>query len=195
MSQIKMTGIKKSYDKGKVLDGVNFSLNAGITCLMGASGIGKTTLAHILAGLTKADGGRIDGVQNIKVSMVFQEDRLLSSESALINILFVAGKKQAKRAIQLLNHAGLGSDLDKKANELSGGMKRRVALCRALMAEHELLILDEPFKGLDDETKAIIIDMVRTHAAKNPRTAILCITHDGAEAAALGGAVVNFKNM
>jgi len=184
---IELINISKSYDGVKVLDGVNMALPAGITCLMGASGIGKTTLAHLLAGLAAPDGGEIKKPANLRVAMVFQEDRLLAGLTALENVCFVVPATPAAeaRAMELLTQAGLGDSLHKKAAELSGGMKRRVALCRALLAPHELLILDEPFKGLDEGIKPAVIAMVRQHAAEGARV-VLCITHDPAEAAALG---------
>jgi NitT/TauT family transport system ATP-binding protein len=194
MTSIEMKNICKSYGEPPVtvLDNMNLTLRPGITSLMGPSGVGKTTLAHILAGLVKPDGGEITGIDGVKVAMVFQEDRLLEWTSALKNVLFVSQNKFPEPAVSLLTQAGLGDELHKKAAELSGGMKRRVALCRALLSEHDLLILDEPFKGLDDKIKPAIIQMVRRHEETEGKI-VLCITHDAAEAEALGGTVIRLK--
>lgn len=188
MMGVEMKGIYKSFNapQGMVLDNVDLSLPIGITCLMGASGIGKTTLANILAGLVKPDSGEVTGREGKRLSMVFQEDRLLDWASALTNVLFVvpSAKKTLDRAMELLTQAGLGDSLHKKAAELSGGMRRRVALCRALVGDFDLLILDEPFKGLDEGIKPGIFKMVREHGAGK---VVLCITHDAGEVAGLGG--------
>ncbi|MCL1863945.1 MAG: ATP-binding cassette domain-containing protein [Defluviitaleaceae bacterium] len=180
--EISLKNICKSYDDPpqKVLDGLSFTFGDGFTFIMGASGIGKTTLVNIIAGFVKPDSGEIIGMEGKKVSMVFQEDRLLEWETALTNVTFV--KKEREYATRLLTQAGLGDSLHKKASELSGGMKRRVCLCRALIADYDVLILDEPFKGLDTELKPIIMQMVKEHA----HGIIICITHDPAEAEFLG---------
>jgi len=179
----------------KVLDGINMTLYPGITCLMGPSGTGKTTLARILAGLTAPDVGSItwegcpltQPATHKRIGYVFQEDRLLTWETALANLLFVDVQNNQSRAVELLNQAGLAESIHKKTAELSGGMQRRVALCRALMNHHDLLILDEPFKGLDDDIKKTAINMVRAWHGDHPESIILCITHDDEEVNQLGG--------
>jgi len=190
---IRVENLYKSFGEKEVLKNVCLKLAPGkITCLMGASGIGKTTLANILAGLVKPDNGKISSPSDMRVSMVFQEDRLLEWETALTNILFVASRRQATNtAIDLLTQAGLSDSANKKAAKLSGGMKRRVSICRALIAQHNFLILDEPFKGLDAETKHKIMDMVKANAVDKYT---LCITHDPAEVEYLGGYTISILN-
>ena len=186
---IELKNICKSYGEKKVLHNINLTLQPGeITCLMGASGIGKTTLVNILAGITAPDSGEIVSPSPPHVSVVFQEDRLLEWETALTNVLFVATKEHKQQAIELLTQAGLADSINKKAAELSGGMKRRVSICRALITQSNLLILDEPFKGLDSETKPVIMRMVKQHQNKN--THILCVTHDASEVEFLGGKLI-----
>ena len=210
--EIRLENICKSYENNVVLSNINLTIRSNeITCIMGHSGRGKTTLVNVIAGLVKPDAGAIIWLDkkaamsfsegsvagkhpidyNAKISIVFQEDRLLNWETALSNVLFVTNKKTtslSERAQELLIQAGLGDSINKKAVELSGGTKRRVCICRALIAEYDLLILDEPFKGLDSDIKPIIMNMVKEQ--KNSNKCIICITHDPSEAEYLGGKLI-----
>ena len=195
MKAITLEGICKSFGEPPivVLENFNAIFRAGITCIMGQSGIGKTTLIRILANLTSPDTGKISGLDDIKLACVFQEDRLLEGETALTNVLFVTNnaKKNTPRAIALLTQVNLGDSIHKKVRDLSGGMKRRVALCRALIADYDLLILDEPFKGLDEETKQNAITLLQQEIEKGAmQKIIICITHDVAEATALTETII-----
>ena len=187
---VELRGIYKSFGDKQVLADFSFELLQGITCIMGPSGKGKTTIANILAGLTGIDSGTVNIPSGTKFSFVFQEDRLLEWESALTNVLFVTenAKKSTARAVELLTEADLENSIHKKAKELSGGMKRRVAICRALIANYDVIILDEPFKGLDVKIKPRIIDMVKNHTRGKY---VLAITHDKFEADYLGGKLVS----
>ena len=189
---VELRGICKSFGNKQVLTDFDLELEYGITCIMGASGKGKTTIVNILAGLLKTDGGNVNIPPGSKFSFVFQEDRLLEWETALTNVLFVTNNthKNTSRAVDLLTEADLENSIHKKAKELSGGMKRRVAICRALIADYDIIILDEPFKGLDSNIKPKIIDMVKNHT-KGKIT--LVITHDFGEAEYLGGRLVNLE--
>jgi len=185
---IELKNICKNYGEKEVLKDVNLTLNPNeITYIMGTSGIGKTTLINIIAGLVKPDSGQIFGMESKRISFVFQEDRLLEWETALANVLFVksSAKAYVNEAKALLDKAGLADSINKKAAELSGGMKRRVCICRALLADYDLLILDEPFKGLDEETKPVIMQLVKDNLREGAY--VLCVTHDATEAEFLGG--------
>lgn len=188
--EIKLENINKSFGDKHVLENLSMTFNEGITCVMGASGRGKTTLANLIAGLIEPDSGTISGPNELKVSYVFQEDRLLDWETALSNVLFVTNpaKDYKEKARQLLMQADLTDSIDKKVSKLSGGMKRRVCLCRALIANYDVLILDEPFKGLDEGLKPKIMAMVKEHVKENK--IVICITHDHSEAEYLGGTFV-----
>ena len=152
---------------------------------MGKSGCGKTTLMRILLGLETADGGSVSGVPE-KKSAVFQEDRFFEPFSAVSNVRAALGKKNTDEEIRRnLEAVGLsGEDCSKPVSALSGGMRRRTAIVRAMMADSELVVLDEPFEGLDAETKKKTIQYVQGH--RGGRT-LLLVTHNREEGEAMGG--------
>ena len=152
------------------------------TVITGVSGGGKTTLLRLILGLETPDAGAITGVPPRRAA-VFQEDRLCPQLTALENVLLVAGRKREREARDMLARLGLGESLAVPAAELSGGMRRRCALARALCAEFDLLALDEPFKGLDEANRRAAMDAVR--ALSGDKT-VLLVTHD-AEAEFFGG--------
>ena len=143
---------------------------------MGASGCGKTTLLRILCGLLPPDSGRIDGAEGAWYSAVFQEDRLCENLTAAANIRLVTGNSRSREEIEsALAAVGLADCSGKPVREFSGGMKRRTALVRALLAEYSVLVLDEPFKGLDESTREQTAGWCRKMTAG--KTVIL-VTHD-----------------
>ena len=188
-----MKNINKSFGDKQVLENISLTFNGGITCVMGPSGRGKTTLAYIIAGLVAPDSGSISGREGKRCSLMFQEDRLLEWESAIKNVLFVckSARKNTEKARHLLSRAGLADSMYLKTSELSGGMKRRVCLCRALIADYEILILDEPFKGLDSGIKPSVMMMVKEYASGKENKIVICITHDPAEAEFLEGKLIS----
>ena len=161
-----------------------------ISCLMGPSGEGKTTLLNILMGLEKADSGVIENLPHNK-SAVFQEDRLCESFSAFTNVKIVSDRLADQTIIAHLKQVGLGEAVNQKVSTLSGGQKRRVALVRAILAEKDVLFLDEPFKGLDEDTKKIVTDYLLSNTAD---TTVIMVTHDIDEAESLGAKVLNLKD-
>lgn len=183
--------INKSYGEKRVL--VNFSAvfkDGSCTCIMGPSGCGKTTLANIIMGFTDSDSGRITGIPD-RLSAVFQEDRLCEDFSAVTAVKMVLPRGYGITRIEKsLKDLGLGESMYLPVRELSGGMKRRVAVARALLFDYKLLILDEPLKGLDENTKKQVIDFINN--TNNSRTMII-ITHNADEAKAFGGAIINMK--
>ena len=182
MNTITLKNISKSFGDKSVLSDLNTFFEIGkISVIMGESGCGKTTLINIIMGLEKADSGEISGVPE-RISAVFQEDCLSENFSAVSNLRAVTGKKVAKETItELLLSFGLNDkDINSPVNRLSGGMKRRVAIARALIAESGLIIMDEPFKGLDEETKAKVASIVEKSVRSSAKTLIL-ITHDAAD--------------
>ncbi|BCK79344.1 sulfate transporter (plasmid) [Vescimonas fastidiosa] len=188
---MKIQHLCKAFDGKMVLDHVSLTLESGGTaCLMAPSGRGKTTLLRCIAGLETPDSGQITDLPE-RIAYVFQEDRLCDGFSAVDNIRLVTGKALGEGEIRRhLEELGLAGSLDQPVRELSGGMRRRVVISRAVCFGADLLLLDEPFKGLDDEARQQTADYILRHRGA---AAILCVTHDREDAAALGGAdIVTF---
>ena len=177
--------LSKSFDGKAVLSGLSFELpDRGVVAVEGRSGAGKTTLLNILLGLVPPDAGMIDGLADRRATAVFQENRLLEHWSAMRNIRLVCPRSVTDADIrEHLREVGLAGEEKTPVRALSGGMKRRVALVRAVIAPGDVLILDEPFKGLDDDTRGAAMRYVLNHAADR---LILLVTHDRAEAEAMG---------
>lgn len=183
--------ISHRYGENTVLSGFSLELHPGERiALMGPSGCGKTTLLRIALGLLQPTEGRVENTFR-KTAVVFQEPRLLPWQTALENVNLVLGgsKTTLPKAMEQLKALGLEAAADKYPGELSGGMQQRTALARALALEGDLLILDEPFKAMDEKLRWDVI----AKAAKTD-AAILLVTHDEAEARALGCRILNLKN-
>jgi NitT/TauT family transport system ATP-binding protein len=188
---MKLENVKKRYGNKVVLEDITLEIFPGqTTCLMGPSGGGKTTLARLLLGLERPDGGRIVGNEGVK-SAVSQEDRLCEGLTAVENVRLVREKGEEADAIALLAALGLSGHEEKPVRELSGGMRRRVAIARALFAEFDLLVLDEAFTGLDEDTKASVLAFVKE---KCRGKTTLCITHDADVAKTLGDRLLLLEN-
>lgn len=175
---ILINDLYKAFGDKTVFKGLKLSIRTGaVTCIMGASGSGKTTLLNIISGLLPKDKGEISfPFENPSFSWVFQENRLCDDFSAVANIKLVTGKKLSLSEIrESLSELGLDADLNKPVSEFSGGMKRRVAIARAMLYDGDIVILDEPFKGLDENMRETVIRFILS--GLNGRTCI-CVTHD-----------------
>ncbi len=173
-----LMGVSKRFGEQAVFRGLTMAFPSGrASCVMGPSGCGKTTLLRLLMGLETPDAGKVlcEGT----LSAVFQEDRLVESLSAQGNLRLILGRDREAEIKGVLAELGLEDALDKPVRAFSGGMKRRVAIARALVMEHDVLLLDEPFKGLDEELKAHAAQAILDHEAG--KTVIL-VTHDPQEA-------------
>lgn len=190
MTGIALRGVRKAYGEQVVLDGLDLDLPDGaVTALMGPNGSGKTTIARIVLGLTTPDAGTVTGLDGRRAAATFQEDRLCEQLTAVANVRLVLERAHAGDAEATLRTAGLDDDaLGKPVRDLSGGQRRRVAIVRALVAPADVVVLDEPFKGLDTAARERLIALVRERCAD--RT-LLLVTHDAAEAEALGATVVH----
>lgn len=173
----------KSYDGAAVLADFSCRIPQGSCCaLLAPSGAGKTTLLRLLLGLEQPDTGEITGVPH-RCAAVFQEDRLFPGLCAVSNVTAATSCSRGE-ATALLSRLGLEDESQKKpVRLLSGGQARRVSLARALLAKGELLILDEPFTGLDDGTRQLCAAAIRDY--RQGRT-LLAVTHNLGDLPLLG---------
>ena len=186
---IQLINIHKQFDTQLVLYNFSLTIHLGdkFAC-MGPSGIGKTTISRLLLGLLIPDRGNITMPKPCSIATVFQENRLCMDIDAITNVLFTAfpnAKSKTDKQLAVLQIQSLFEQLDltdyenKPVSQLSGGMQRRVALARALLTNSELLLLDEPFKGLDSVLKQKVMQVTKQFSEGR---ALFLITHDKAEA-------------
>lgn len=167
--------ICKAYHGRPVLTEVSFAIGTGVTALWAPSGAGKTTLLRILLGLEPPDSGTLVGTE-VRWAAVFQEDRLLEGMDAKGNLRFALGVDyDAASAAAMLRELGLSEAGEKLVRDWSGGMKRRLALARALLARSDAIALDEPFTGLDEENRRRAAACIARAAETKP---VLIVTHD-----------------
>lgn len=183
---IKVNQISKSYEGVCVLNDFSLSFESrGIHCLYGPSGCGKTTLLKVITELIKPDTGNVIRTGKEKISYVFQEERLLPWYTVYENIDFVLKhlpyEERTVKIQGVLDLVKLWDFKGYKPDALSGGMKQRVALARAFAYEGNVLIMDEPFKGLDLSLKEELMDAVKQFYREHEMQVIF-ITHDLEEA-------------
>lgn len=210
MEQIIIKNLSKSYGSLNVLKNVNLTMDRDKTyCLMSPSGTGKTTLFRILMGLEKADEGNItwnvgsafrsgsdtSASRPLRISAVFQEDRLCPSFSPLENVLMVQkGKSSGLSRDEIL--AAMRRLLpeecfNRPVSTLSGGMKRRTAILRAVLTRSDMLLMDEPFTGLDEETKEDVIRFLQEYRKER---FLLISTHQKEDVKKLRGVLITLQD-
>lgn len=207
MSQsLRLEGIDFSYDAQRILAGIDLTIPAGqFVSLLGASGSGKSTLLRLVAGLRAPQRGRlawngkpISG-PGLDRGVVFQDYALFPWMSVVDNIAIAIGKarpatgkaERRAEAVDYLRKVGLDSAIDKYPFELSGGMRQRAAIARALALGSPLLLMDEPFGALDPVNRARLQDLLlEIWEAASPKKTIVFVTHDVDEALYLGDRVV-----
>lgn len=185
---MKLSNITKKYDDKIIFE--NFSLdipNGKILAIMGKSGRGKTTLLNIIAGLDKNFSGEI--LNEEPCAYIFQEPRLLKGATVLQNVLIGKNFKNKETAFELLDALELGEYVNAYPNKLSGGMQQRVSMARAFLSGRKVILMDEPFKGLDDELKHRLYDLFKKVWEMEKPTVIL-VTHDQSEAELLADEVL-----
>lgn len=185
---ISISNLTKKFHNKTVFDNFNIEIEENkITCILGASGIGKSTLIKLLSGLDRHDSGEIEGMDNKEFSYIFQEPRLLPWLNVYDNVDFIlkavySNKDERKKII----HENLKLvDLESSANlfpaELSGGMMQRLSIARAFSYPSKILFMDEPFSGLDIKLKMSVMDSFRKIWSQSTKTVVF-ITHDIDEA-------------
>ena len=174
---IKVDHVSKAYGEQQILRDLCCVFPEGkTTCIRGRSGCGKTTLIRLLLGLDIPDKGKIEVISDRKISAVFQEDRLCENLSAASNIRLVCTKTISDRELE---EAYKAVALQKPVRELSGGMRRRVSILRALLADSDCVIMDEPLRGLDEKTRTKTIDYI---LKKTEGKTLIFVTHEEQEA-------------
>ncbi|MDO5403160.1 MAG: ATP-binding cassette domain-containing protein [Eubacteriales bacterium] len=178
MADIVLRNISKYYNDDAVIENFSYTFTEGRTyCIMGKSGIGKTTLLGIILGTQNADVG--ERIAEGAFSAVFQENRLIEGLTPVANVKMVLVEAaEADICSQLLEILPQNS-LYKKCSQLSGGMKRRVAIVRAMMHSSDYIVMDEPFGGLDEESKKKTIEYI--HRNLRGRTLII-VSHEQKDA-------------
>lgn len=181
---LKITDLSFSFDKKKILEDFSLELKKGeILAVMGPSGYGKTTLLRLVAGLLKPQKGEIENTFE-KTAYAFQEPRLFPWLTVKENLLAVMGDKDenAKETVlECLELVELSDALDKYPSELSGGMKSRASLARALAFGGDLFLFDEPFAALDEDLRHSLAEKIKEYIQTRGASAIL-VTHNKEDA-------------
>ena len=187
---IKLINIEKNFGNKKIYDKFSLTFEEGkINCILGKSGCGKSTLLNIIANLEEINSGEIIGVPE-KIAYVFQEDRLIEWNSIYTNmelplLKFYTKDEREEKIKSILREVELEDYINSYPKELSGGMRQRANIARALLYNGELLLMDEPFKSLDKSSKENIIKIFKkNHLEKN--NTVIMVTHDINEALSLG---------
>jgi len=189
-----LVSLGKSYGPMPVIEKLSLEFKEGsVTAVLGPSGCGKTSILNILAGLDQDYSGTLHGFGKAGAAYVFQEDRLMPWMSAAANVEFVLRPfmekpRRSAAAQEALAAVGLAGSASSLPDQLSGGMRRRVALARAFAFPSEVLLLDEPFSALDLKTRISVMDLFLDLRESDGRTAIV-VTHDVREAIYLGDSI------
>ncbi len=190
--EIKITNLTKSFGDNNVINNFSEVFPDGLTtCVMGESGCGKTTLLKILDGTLEYDGGEVTSLENVKKSVVFQNDRLIDTHTVYRNVRLLCEKAQKNDILFALGEVGLSGDvLYEKISNLSGGMKRRISIICAILFNGDVYLFDEPTKGLDDNNKKNVLDYIM----KNTKgKTVIWVTHDKDEANYVGDKIIYMK--
>lgn len=175
---ITLKNISVSFDKKAVIKDLSFTFESGKKyAIMGESGSGKTTVLNVISDLIKPQSGEVLKNNDCKIAYVFQEPRLFDWMSVLENVSIAKTDAQSNKAIaeELLINLGLAESLNQFPPELSGGMKQRVSIARAMAYEPDVILLDEPFKALDAQTKKYVATYLFDFCKDKT---VIMVTHD-----------------
>ena len=197
---LEIKNLSKNYNtkmgEVKAIDNISFDVyDKEFLCIIGSSGCGKSTLLNILANLDYLSEGEIIKNNDLKIGYMLQEDCLLPWLNILDNatlgldIMHIKTEENIKYVKNLLEKYGLGDFLEKYPNQLSGGMRQRVALIRTLATKPDILLLDEPFSALDYMSRLMVSEDV-SKIIKNEKKTVVMITHDIAEALSLADRII-----
>jgi len=190
---LELKNVEYEILRDKVVRDFNLKVEKGeVVTLFGPSGCGKTTILRLISGLNEPRKGKIFNKFK-KMTYFFQENRLLTWKNALENVLLVMDKPDQNSVLKLFAKVGLSQkDALKYPSELSGGMRQRVAFVRAVVTKPDLLLMDEPFSGLDYDMKEILIDIVSQRVSEG--MSIILVTHDRMEAVKMSNKIYFLAN-
>lgn len=192
---LEIKALHKKYDTISLFSDFNISFQEGtITCILGPSGCGKTTLLNIIGDIIKPDSGQLTGFREKTASYIFQDPRLLPWKTVEENIGFVLSKdmpaeERKKITGQLIRLMELENFASYYPSKLSGGMRQRVSIARAFAYPSDIILMDEPLKGLDIKLKLNLIRIFSQMWLTDKRTVIF-VTHDVDEALLLGNDII-----
>jgi len=187
-----LLSVSFTFEKKQVLRDFSLELpDKGIVVIMGRSGCGKTTLLRLIAGLEQPKSGQILNTAK-KPAFLFQEDRLLPQLTVWQNLMLIQPLGGTQEVTRRLQQMGLSEEAESYPDQLSGGMKRRVALARALCYEGDVLILDEPLKGLSPEHRRQLWPILM---AEGEKRLVLWVSHDNEEAASVADRVIHLAGI
>lgn len=193
---IKIKDVTKKFNDKIIFEKLNLEIEKNkITTIKAKSGFGKTTLARIIAGLDNEYEGKVElssGIEKKDIVLMFQEDRLIENVSVYKNLKLV--KNNRDLILDYLIDFEIESKMDTLVSKLSGGMKRRVALIRSLLLDKKVVILDEPFNGLDSKIKEKIINTIKDIQKKKKITMIV-ITHNEIDAKNISDTIIELDNL
>jgi len=184
-----LKNVCKNFGTLEVLRNISFDIEKGETVVLcGPSGCGKTTLLNIISGIETLTSGSIEVASN-KIAYVFQDDRLIPWKTALQNILFVMENPDSSIAKRILKTVELENFENIKPSKMSGGMRKRLNLARALVVKPQLVLMDEPFSSVDLKTKFSLMDFLKDLLKEEIESALI-VSHDPEEAAVLGDKII-----